>query len=110
MWVSRESYHSLSDFVAGCDAATGGALLDGFKEWICIRDSRDPRSSIAWVGQIVVSTLCRPRAADQDYYGLSDKDDEMLRTALAKYLDEFLSEQDRRFSVTAEIVGGSSAT
>ncbi|MGH3713971.1 MAG: hypothetical protein ACRDT4_11000 [Micromonosporaceae bacterium] len=78
MYLPDETYASAVAFVSGCQASTGGLLLEGFREWLQVRVGRI--ASLTFDG--LAGELAR-----------SDSDADRI-AALFDALDAFLAERD----------------
>lgn len=77
------SYSAAVSFVLGCDAATSGVLLSGFREWLIVR--LGDGNNLAWTA--LVTRIVSP--------GMPVPNEEAT-AGLFQLLDEFLALRDRR--------------
>jgi hypothetical protein len=95
MYLLETRYTVLVAFLWGYDEAAGGALLDGFDEWVAQRVLGE-RSALT--AAAVIAGKFAPDLPDgrQPASSLSDEAGEQASRELLLMLDEFLVERDGR--------------
>jgi hypothetical protein len=93
MFLLSPSYLALVSFVAGCDAATAGSLLDGFDAWVARRTPQVGKTSFGWAS--VIAARHWPPAIDgvHTIAELPADADALAGEDLLGLLDEFLEER-----------------
>ena len=93
MYVVDRRFPTLVAYVAGSDAATGGQLLEGFREWLHERRREGGETSLTWDAQLLHARY-PGRTRDE----LAEDEGSKLVDDLFEALDQFLAA--RRHVVT----------
>ena len=87
MWVSREEFHAVGDFLTGLDVCCNDLdLNDGFCSWL-ISKLHLSTSSYAWPG-LVLQIAGIPPDAGRVFPGRERELIDLLKVLLFEYLDE----------------------
>ena len=98
MYVLDGRFLTLVAYVDGCDTATGGALLRGFKDWLYATRVGSGQTSVGWPGVLEFARgLYEEREPLRE---LTNEESEQLIDDTFQALDEFLASHDHVFAVT----------
>jgi hypothetical protein len=92
MYVLDGRFLTLVAYINGCDAATGGALLRGFRDWLYPTKVGTSKPSLTWPA---VLKFARGLQGE-----LTQEEHEQLIDDTFGALDEFLASHDHVFTIS----------
>jgi len=97
MYVLDVWFLTLVAYIDGCDAATGGALLRGFRDWLYPSRVGTSKPSLSWPAVLKFARgLLAERGPSRE---LTKEEHEQLIDDTFQALDEFLAPRDHVFAI-----------